>query len=119
MRQIVLILILALTSCDSRQGIKFIIRNESPDIVDSARISTSDKKSTIKLVDIKKGQVKDHYLDMTDIAKVDGHYIVEIHTKGVLKSENVGYYTNGFPQEESIDIYLTADTIIYKSKTTK
>jgi hypothetical protein len=85
--------------------------------IDSVRITTSDKGSTIKLVDIKKGLKKEEFLSMRDILKVDGDYHVEINTPGVTKINNIGYYTNGAPQDKEIDIYFYDDSIKCNYKT--
>ena len=114
MKQILTILILSLVSCDNRNGVEFIVHNESQGTIDSVRISTGDKKSTIKLFDIQKGLTKEDFLDMRDILKIDGHYILEITASGQTRTNDFGYYTNGFSLDKGIDIYFMADTIIYK-----
>ena len=116
MKQILTILILGLVSCDNRNGVEFNIHNESQATIDSVRISTSDKKSFIKLADIEKGLTKKDYLDMKDILKIDGDYIIEITASGQTRTDKFGYYTNGFALDESFDIFITTDTIKYESK---
>src|SRR5687768_12714129 len=116
MRQILTILVLSFVSCDNRYGVEFIIHNESTVTIDSVRVSTSDNKATIKLMEIQKGQTKADFLNMRDIIQADGDYFVEISTPGVTKVNNIGYYTNGFPLDERVDIYYADDTIKYKLK---
>jgi hypothetical protein len=116
MKQILMLAILSLVSCDNRYGVEFIVHNESQETIDSIRISTSDKKSTIKLVQLQKGLTKVAFLDMADVLRIDGDYKVEITSRGQTKINNVGYYTNGSPPDETYDIYFMADTIKFESK---
>jgi hypothetical protein len=66
------------------------------------------------MVNIKPSSQNRALLDMSNVIKVDGDYIIEIKTKGQNKLKHYGYYTNGWPCEEKIDIYVTNDTIRYK-----
>ena len=111
MRHILTVVILGLVSCDSKVGVEFIVHNRSTVTIDSVRITTSDKGSTIKLTDIKPGQEKREFLNMREILKSDGDYHVEINTPGVTKINNIGYYTNGSPQDENIDIHYFDDSV--------
>ena len=48
---------------------------------------------------------------MREILKVDGNYHVEINTPGVTKINNIGYYTNGAPIDENINIHYFDDSV--------
>jgi hypothetical protein len=116
MKYILNTLILCFVSCNNKHGVEFIIHNESAVTIDSVRISTSDNRSTIKLFDIQQGMTKTDFLDMNDIAKTDGDYLIKINTIGATKTNRMGYYTNGAALDEKIDVYFSNDTIIYKQK---
>jgi hypothetical protein len=103
-------------SCDNKNGVELIIHNESDEMIDSVRVWTSDRKATIKLIDIKTGERKSDFLDMTKISKTDGDYILQINSNGTFKNKNMGYYTNGFSSDETIDVYVKNDTITYVQK---
>ena len=115
-RGLLIILIITSASCGNRHGVEFIIHNNSNIKIDSIRVSSSDKRTTIKFVNIEKGATKQEFLDMGEVVKADGNYIVELSTLGIAKNKSIGYYTNGYPSEEKIDIYFEGDTIKYKSK---
>jgi len=119
MKRLLIILTLSLVSCDNKFGVELIIHNESTQTIDSLRVSTSDKMSTIKLTDIKKGQEKKDFLDMSETVQADGHYTMELNTKRATKTKNIGYYTNGIPLDERIDIFVTDDSIKYTTKISK
>jgi len=85
-------------------------------MIDSVRVWTSDRKATVKLSNIKTGEKKSDFLDMTKISKTDGDYLLKISFNGTFKNENMGYYTNGFSLDETIDVYVTNDTITYVQK---
>ena len=116
MRQILPLLVFCLMSCDNKNGIELIIHNESKEMIDSVRVWTSDRKATIKLSDIKTGEKKSGFLDMTKISKTDGDYILRVNSNGTFKHTNMGYYTNGSSLDETIDVFVTNDTITYIQK---
>ena len=116
MRQILTLLVFCLMSCDNKNGVELIIHNESNEMIDSVRVWTSDRKATIKLNNIKAGEKKSDFLDMTKISKTDGDYILQINSNGRFKNKNMGYYTNGLSQDETIDVYVTNDSITYVQK---
>src|SRR5690349_2198584 len=111
MKHILIIVILGFVSCDRRVGVEIIIDNKSTTTIDSVRIITSDKRSTIKLTGIKPGQTKKEFLDMRETLKADGDYHIEINTPGVTKMNNIGYYTNGAPLDENIEIHYFDDSV--------
>ena len=111
MKYMLPILVFILVSCDGNVGVEFIIHNQSTVTIDSVRVTTSDKRSSIRITDIRQGLDKKGFLDMRDILKVDGDYHVGINTPGVTKVNSIGYYTNGFPLDDEIHIYYYDDSI--------
>lgn len=103
-----------LTSCTDRQGIEFIIYNNSQLTIDSVIVTTTNLESKIRLDDIKPGLDKIAFLNMDNISKVDGDYSVEIITDSITYKNKIGYYTNGFPSERKIEIWFSQDSIKYK-----
>ena len=75
---LILFLVIIFTSCDNTNGVKLKLYNETYGVtLDSVRVSTSDKKATIKFTRIDAGDEKTGFLDISRVNKTDGHYVVQ------------------------------------------
>lgn len=101
-------------SCKTRTKIfaKFIIVNKSGLAVDSLLVMPGDKNYS----KIKNNDSITYYSNMTNIAKVDGSYLLKFKKSDQQKIYNFGYYSNGYPQEDYIRIVLLSDTVNYYFK---
>lgn len=104
-----------LLSCQSRIGLTVFVHNETFTPIDSLIIATSDFGSMISFNDLKPKSYAEQFLDMEDIIKTDGSYFVKLINGTRQSEDHFGYYTNGFPLEKRIDVFIENDTIIYKT----
>lgn len=104
MKRLLIILTIGLVSC--KQGVNFVIHNDSSDTIDVLKIKTSDFTSEISLNGLPHTQKKIIFLDMSETKGIDGHYNLSSLSNGVTKTVDFGYYTNGAPLEDTIDIYV-------------
>lgn len=110
------VLILLLSSCDSKTTLKFEISNDSNTRIDSLRIIPSGYESDY-FISIASNKATEYIMDMTDIVKVDGDYQIDfIKDSNIRISKTFGYYTNGYPIEKLIQVKINNDTIIFDSE---
>jgi hypothetical protein len=104
-------------SCNNEIIAKFEITNKTYTIIDSLNISSFDYQINKNYINLKPGETKEYFLDLTDLPKVDGDYFLRfIYLDSNKKeSERFGYYTNGYPLEKLIQIKISRDTIAYNS----
>lgn len=114
MRILLTILILIfLSSCQSEIKAKFVIKNMTDNTIDSINIKSFDHENNSNFIQIKPGDSNIYWLDMTDLPKADGDYLLTFkrnHT--YTEMERFGYFTNGYPLEEVTNIRIEKDTVI-------
>jgi len=107
------ILLSCMFSCKSNDG-HFIISNESDFDINNVSIMPDANK---KIVHIKKGEVLNHNINMSEV-KTDGSFTISFQNAKTNDSvsQAFGYYTNGYQIENVISIKVLSDTIIFDSK---
>lgn len=98
-------------SCQSSIKAKFEITNETEILIDSINIKSFDHNDNPNWIKLKSGQNQLYWLDMTNLPKVDGDYLLT-YRDSVLKTVRFGYFTNGFPLEKETNIKIKKDTVI-------
>jgi hypothetical protein len=110
-----LTIVLSLLSCndDYTVGAKFWVINLTDSKVDSINIKSNNQTAKSKFISLKNNESKAYFLDMTDIPKIDGDYnLVFNDGDGKQHLKTFGYFTNGYPSEDSTIISIYSDTII-------
>lgn len=110
---IYIIAILLLSSCSSEIKAKFEIENRTTHIIDSINIKSFDHKRNSQFINLEPGEIEIYWLDMTELPKVDGDYLLTFkrnRTNKVIK--RFGYFTNGYPLEKLTKIQIEKDTVI-------
>ena len=104
---------ISLISCDNRIKAKFEIINQTDYILDSINIKSFRHKANSNYLKLEPGESQIYWLDMTDLPKGDGEYLLTLKgNSGSIKRKQFGYYTNGYPLEEVTIIKIRKDTII-------
>lgn len=105
-------------SCKSNNSAHFSITNDSPNTIDSLRISSSGSDYTNKVV-VKNVLPKSNStieLNMNDVPKFDGNYFIEVFVKESKREKAFGYYTNGTPTNSTYILSITKDSIIVSER---
>lgn len=110
------IICLLLFSCNSDQRIKFVVHNDSKVAIDSIVVVTSTNSSRVSINDIEPGTSKEEFLEMSKEPYVDGDYNISIVVGTTTYTNRIGYFTNGAPIEEKMEIWFSRDTIRYAPK---
>jgi hypothetical protein len=101
-----LLILLSITFASCGQGVQFNIHNTTADTIDFIEIKTSDFTSQIKLNNIPPGKSQSIYLDMNKVKNIDGHFKLNSSSRDVGKFVDFGYYSNGVPQNDTIDVFI-------------
>lgn len=112
----VILLSLVLVSCDGGRKIKFVVHNQSRDAIDSVMVVTSTNTSKVSINHIEPGSSKEEFLEMAKEPYVDGDYNVSIVAGTTTYTNRIGYFTNGAPIEDKMEIWFSTDTIRYEPK---
>ena len=100
-----------LISCQREVKAKFEITNNTDNVIDSINIRSFDNESNPNYLRLTSGQCQTYWLDMTNLPKVDGDYLLTY--KGYMyKTIRFGYFSNGSPMEKVIKIKIENDTVI-------
>ena len=99
-------------SCRSDIKAKFEITNQTGNSIDSINIISFDHQTNPNYLSLEPGQSQTYLLDMTDLPKVDGEYLLTYKGKELKVRKRFGYFTNGFPLEEVTKIKIQKDTVI-------
>ena len=107
------LIVLTLFSCNYlKQGIEVKIDNDSNETITDIVFTTSENLETIEFESIDTNKSVKGFLSMKE-NKVDGTYLIKLTRKnGKIESQEIGYYSNGIPLEEIIEIKITNDSII-------
>lgn len=106
------LIFLTLVSCDYlKKGVEVKIVNNSDGAITDVVFTTSENFETIEFDSIDANKSVKGFLSMKE-NKVDGHYLIKLTRKnGEIESKEIGYYSNGVPIEEIIEIKITNDSI--------
>jgi hypothetical protein len=108
-----IISILLLSSCSSEIKAKFEIENKTNHVIDSINIKSFDHERKSQFIKLEPDQTETYWLDMTELPKVDGDYLLTFKRNRTNKEiERFGYFTNGYPLEEVTKIRIEKDTVI-------
>lgn len=112
---VLFVLILSLLSCSNffiKNSATFHIMNSSQYTVTSVEIGLTpeDDIRTISQI-INPGESKDIVLDMSS-AKSEGCYTICYYLDDKFIEEETGYYSNGCPSEEELNLVITSEGLI-------
>ena len=110
---VALLVILLAAACSKSDIIEFEVVNRLPDQLDSVRVCAGDY-SCSSFVSLPAGEKKSIALDLSEIPKVDGHYVLtyQVTPDGAIQRD-FGYYTHGFPLEKWIGVEIHEDTVLF------
>ncbi len=101
------------TSCQNDIKAKFEITNQTANLIDSINIKAYDHQANPNYLKLESGQSKTYWLDMTDLPKVDGDYLLTYKDKKLINRRvRFGYFTNGFSLEKVTKINIQEDTVL-------
>ncbi len=101
------------TSCGKKKA-QFEITNDSNFNIDSLRIETH-LMDTTNLISLKPGQTIKYATSMDGVGG-DGAYYLWYHLNSKQNFLQFGYYTNGAQFEESTQIRISKDTVLFHSE---
>jgi antitoxin component YwqK of YwqJK toxin-antitoxin module len=106
------LIILTLVSCNYlNQGVEVKIDNNSDETITDIVFTTSENLEIVEFESIDTNKSVKGFLSMKK-NKVDGTYLIKFTRKnGKIESKEIGYYSNGIPLEEIIEIKITNDSI--------
>ena len=106
------LIVLTLFSCNSfENGVEVKIDNNSNETITDIVFTTSENLETIEFESIDTNNSVKGFLSMKE-NKVDGTYLIKLTRKnGKIESKEIGYYSNGVPLKEMIEIKITNDSI--------
>ena len=106
------IILLTLVSCNYlKKGVEVKIDNNSNETITDIVFTTSENLETIEFESIDTNKSVKGFLSMKE-NKVDGSYLIKLTRKnGKIESKKIGYYSNGVPLNEIIEIKITNDSI--------
>lgn len=92
---------------------KFEISNMTDQSIDSINIKPFDHESNSNFIHLVPGESQIYWLEMTELPKVDGDYLLTFKLNQNNKQmKRFGYFTNGYPLEEITEIQIEKDTVI-------
>jgi hypothetical protein len=111
---LIILIVLFAAGCDNKIIAKFEITNQTEEQLDSVFVKTADNTQLLDYISLKKNETKTYFLDMTNLPKVDGDYILSYNVTNDETSKQVrfGYYTNGYPEEEVTYLEIKTDTVV-------
>jgi hypothetical protein len=112
---IFLLLLLIFSSCTNddscRSSVKILFNNQTNN---TASLTISNEADSVQ-ISSKSNSSETKDLCFNKAPKTDGNYRVHIKTLGKDTVFYEGYYTNGYPEEKSIEIVYKKDSILFKS----
>lgn len=99
--------------CGDTVNIKMKVKNELQYNIEDMVLKTSGGSELIYR-DLLPNELVELRLDMTDIPKTDGYYIIEYCINDLNVVRSFGYYSNGHPINNRYEIVIQIDTIIIK-----
>lgn len=110
-----LLVLIVLQSCIAKQGTNFEFVNQTNLVIDSLELSTSTKVSTVNIGTVHPGRKVSLRLDMSEEDYVDGNYKIDVFAGSSISSFRFGYFTNGSPLEEIVEITYWGDSVSCRS----
>ena len=106
------VILLTLVSCNYlKKGVEVKIDNNSNETITDIVFTTSENLEKIEFESIGTNKSVKGFLSMKE-NKVDGTYLIKFTRKnGKVESKEIGYYSNGVPLKEIIEIKITNDSI--------
>jgi|GEM_PF-4393065 len=106
----------ALQSCRAKREVHFEFLNKADLVIDSVGISTSTNVSNVKVGTVHPRREVSLRLDMSEEDYVDGNYKIDVFAEGSKSSLRFGYFTNGSPLENIIEIAFWGDSVSCRSQ---
>ncbi|WP_413533177.1 hypothetical protein [Empedobacter brevis] len=103
--------VLLFHSCQSEKGMKISIHNKSDFTIEKLDFSTQN--SSIHLEKLNVGETKKDFLNMQNIEKIDGEYQLKFSMNNQSEIIKTGYYTNGIPLQDKVEITIKNDTVLF------
>ena len=108
---------LAVVGCHPEETAIFVLKNETQEDIDSIQFTTTTgvhPKPSSVYGQLGAKQTGVYKLDMTDESTADGSYwlIYRRVPSAQRRVHRFGYYTNGYPHEDSIRFTIRADTTL-------
>lgn len=99
-----------------RDYIEMMVSNQSDYDLDSVWVYCDRHKYRTQPFNLNSGKSKSVQLDMRGLPAADGSYRIEFNRRNssTKESTSFGYYTNGSPTENAIDIVLETDTVLLR-----
>lgn len=103
-----LILGLTLASCGD-SSVVVSIRNNTPKELIGVEVLNDKGEVTTRKFDLKAGEAISKQLSFSAVSPSDGHYVLRIEEH---LPRDFGYYSNGIPLADKIEIEVRTDTVL-------
>ena len=116
---ILLLFIFQNCSIIKNEDTKFYVSNLTGEDISSLIIEVktgNNKKNIYQKIDLKNAMEDGFVLDKADLSNQDGSYKVYFITKTLNKSQDFGYFSNGYESNAEYRIMIDKNTIDIKSK---
>jgi len=107
---IILFVSISLVSC-GKSDIEIRIKNTTGANLKGVEITNDKEETTTGVFDLLDGKTVSKQLSFSSVSPTDGHYILKIKDQA---PREFGYYSNGSPLENQINIELRIDTVLIK-----
>lgn len=101
---------LILTACGNSTVEVSIVNTTQEDLL-GVEVSNDRNETTTGRFDVKPGEEIHKQLSFSTVSPSDGHYVLKIKEQ---MPRDFGYYSNGVPLENSIEIEVRTDTVLIK-----
>lgn len=116
---ILLLFIFQNCSIIKNEDTKFYISNLTGEDISSLIIEVktgNNKKNIYQKIDLKNAMEDSFVLNKADLSNQDGSYKIYFITKTLNKSQDFGYFSNGYESNAEYRIMIDKNTIYIKSK---
>ena len=81
--------------------------------IDSINVKSFDHEMNFNFIHLEPGESQTYWLDMKELPKVDGDYLLTFKRNQTNKEvKRFGYFMNGYPLEKITKIQIGKDTVI-------
>ncbi len=101
---------ISLVSC-GKSDIEIRIENTTGADLKGVEISNDKGETTTGVFELRHGEAIRKQLSFSTVSPTDGHYILKVKDQD---PREFGYYSNGSPLENQINIELRIDTVLIK-----
>jgi hypothetical protein len=110
-----LLLIAALVACRQPAKVKFVINNQTGDIMDSVKVVPNSDIQHL-YTNLMPQEVGSYFAELGDV-QGDGDFTLSYRKPDSKRdfSFHIGYFTNGAPTEKEYFVEIWRDTVIVKS----